>query len=93
MRIVLPWVTTRAGHRRHASTHRAGRPGSADQVLAKPLGPSAVALGLEFAKEPFIVLSILEVAAAAEHLRLIDGRLWIGDGSARRLHSHGACGR
>ena len=32
-------------------------------------------MGLEFAKEPFVVLSILEIAAAAEHQRLIDGRL------------------
>ncbi len=32
-------------------------------------------MGLEFAKEPFVVLLILEVAAAAEHQRLIDGSL------------------
>ena len=32
-------------------------------------------MGLEFAKEPFVVRSILEVAAAAEHQRLIDGSL------------------
>ena len=32
-------------------------------------------MGLEFAKEPFVVLSILEIAAATEHQRLIDGSL------------------
>ena len=32
-------------------------------------------VGLEFAKEPFVVRSILEIAAATEHQRLIDGSL------------------
>ena len=73
MRIVLPWATP-AGHRRHASTRRAGRPPSADRS-SPPAGLSGVASGQQLAEEPFGALPILEVAAAAEHQRQIDGSL------------------
>jgi hypothetical protein len=44
-------------------------------VLPKPLGPSAIALGHDLAEESLVFRSILEVAAAAEHERLIDSGL------------------
>src|ERR1700677_950976 len=44
-------------------------------VLGEPLGPSAVALDIKLAEEPFILRSALKVAATAEHQRLIDGGL------------------
>jgi hypothetical protein len=44
-------------------------------ILPESLGPSAVALGYEHTEDLFIFRSILEVAAAAEHQRLIDSGL------------------
>ena len=74
MRIVLPWVT-RAWHRRHASTRRAGRPPSADRSSPNRSVRPLLRWARSSAEEPFVVRSILEVAAAAEHQRLIDGSL------------------
>ena len=43
--------------------------------LGEPLGPAAVPLGEERAEEPLVGRPVVEVAAAAEHQRLIDGGL------------------
>ena len=52
-----------------------GQISQSGSILAEPLGPCVVAPGQQLAEEPFVVRLVLEIAAAAEHQRLIDGGL------------------
>jgi len=71
-RIVLPWVT-RTLRRCQASDAPRGESVQQGPLLSKPLGTSAVSLGEDVTEKLLVGLSVVEIAAAAQHEGLIDG--------------------